>query len=73
MATLAGSLASLDWCTRLGQPLRISVWNLAREQNDMDGDGATVRWDFHNPNVNTVFDWSTRVTDGRTDEQTDGR
>jgi len=32
--------------------------------------GATLWWKLHDPITSTVFDWSTSVTDGRTDRPT---
>jgi len=53
----------------LGEPLRISGWNLLSKTRGMGlpyGENCVIL-------ASTVFDWSTRVTDGRTDRRTDRR
>jgi len=52
----------------LGEPVRISGWNLPRKHWR---DGATVRWKLRDPNYNRF--WLIHPCDGRTDGQTDGQ
>jgi len=64
-------IASLVWRPLSGEPLRISGWNLGYHAKTR-GTGLSYGENFIIL-TSTLFVWSTRVTDGRTDRRTDAR